>query len=74
MSKLLKKIQVAAETGSGSLNEFASVAGMTSNEFKQAFEKDAVKALSMFISGLNDTERNRKVCNSNIRRYGLKRG
>lgn len=60
MSKLLKKIQVAVETGSEDLKEFASVAGMTSDEFKQAFEEDAVKALSAFVGGLNDTERNGK--------------
>ncbi len=60
MSKLLKQIQTAVETGSDSLNDFAKVAGMTADEFKDAFEKDAVKALSAFIAGLNDTERNGK--------------
>lgn len=60
MSKLLKKIQVAVETGSSDLKDFAKVAGMTSKDFKKAYEKDAVKALSAFISGLNDTKRNGK--------------
>ena len=60
MSKLLKQIQVACETGSGDLKDFAKVAGMTTKEFKNAYEKDAVKALSAFISGLNDTKRNGK--------------
>lgn len=60
MSKLLKKIQVACETGSGDLKDFAKVAGMSAKDFKKAFEKDAVKALSAFISGLNDTKRNGK--------------
>lgn len=60
MSKLLKKIQVAVETGSGDLKDFAKVAGMSSKDFKKAFEKDAVKALAAFISGLNDTKRNGK--------------
>lgn len=60
MSKLLKKIQLATETGSKDLKDFASVAGMTSSQFKEAFEKDAVSALSSFISGLNDTKRNGK--------------
>lgn len=60
MSKLLKKIQLATELGGEDLKQFASVAGMTTSEFKQAFEKDAVSALSAFISGLNDTERNGK--------------
>ena len=60
MSKLLKQIQVATETGSKKLDKFAKVAGMTSEEFKKAFQKDSVKALSLFIKGLNDTERNGK--------------
>ncbi len=60
MSKLLKKIQVSVETGNKSLNQFASVAGMSSKEFKEAFKEDAVGALSSFIDGLNDVKRNGK--------------
>lgn len=58
MSTLLKRIQTATETGGANLNKFASVAGVSADEFKTAFEQDAVGALSMFINGLNDTERN----------------
>lgn len=58
MSKLLKKIQVAVETGNKDLISFASVAGMTTDQFKKAFQEDAVGALSVFIDGLNNTERN----------------
>lgn len=60
MSKLLKQIQVAVETGNSDLNDFASVAGMTADQFKKAFQQDSVGALSAFIEGLNDTERNGK--------------
>lgn len=60
MSKLLKKIQLATELGGDDLKQFAKVAGMTSKDFKKAFEEDAVSALMAFISGLNDTERNGK--------------
>lgn len=60
MSKLLKRIQVAVETGSEDLESFAKVAGMSSSKFKKAFEEDAVSALTSFIAGLNDTERNGK--------------
>lgn len=58
MSKLIKKMQVAVETESDILSDYASVANMTMEEFSEAFEKDAVVALSAFIDGLNDTERN----------------
>lgn len=60
MSKLLKNIQVATETGGKSLKKYASVAGMTGDEFKKAFGEDALGATSAFINGLNDTERNGK--------------
>ena len=60
MSKLLRNIQIATELGSESLEEYASVAGMTAAEFTEVFQEDAVKALSAFIDGLNDTERNGK--------------
>lgn len=60
MSKLLKKMQTAVETGSKDLEKFAKVSGMTSKEFKKAFQEDAVKALSAFLGGLNDTTRNGK--------------
>lgn len=60
MSKLLKKIQVSVETGSDELKQFAKVAGVSAKDFKKAYEEDAVKALSMFLTGLKDTERNGK--------------
>lgn len=71
MSKLLKKIQLATELGGDDLKDFAKVAGMTSNEFKQAFEKDAVKALTTFIGGLNDTKRNGKSAIAILNDMGL---
>lgn len=71
MSTLLKKMQMATELGGEKLQQFASVAGMTGDEFKKAFEKDAVKALSAFISGLNDTERNGKSAISILNDMGL---
>ena len=72
MSKLLKRIQVATETGENDLKSFAKIAGMSSSDFKKAFEKDAVKALSAFISGLNDTKRNGKSAVKILEDMGLK--
>lgn len=71
MSKLLKQIQVAVETGSDDLQNFAKVAGMSADEFKKAFQKDAVKALSSFIRGLNDTKRNGKSAIAILEEMGL---
>lgn len=72
MSKLLKQIQVSCETGSDDLKDFAKVAGMSVDDFKKAFEKDAVSALTAFISGLNDTERNGKSAISILDDMGIK--
>lgn len=59
-SKLLKKVQLAVETGSSDLSKFASVSDMSVSEFKELWGKDAVAAIGAFTEGLNDTERNGK--------------
>ena len=59
MSTLITTLNKAVETGD-KLEDFASVAGMTAQEFKQAWAEDAVGAMDAFIQGLNDTERNGK--------------
>lgn len=71
MSKLLKKIQLATELGGDDLKQFAKVAGMSVTDFKKAYEKDAVKALSAFIGGLNDTKRNGKSAIAILNDMGL---
>lgn len=58
MSTLLSRMQLAVETGNESLEQFASVAGYTADEFSEKWGEDAAGALYAFIAGLNDTERN----------------
>ena len=72
MSKLLKKMQLAVELNTGALEEYASVADMTGAEFSEAFKEDAVVALSAFIDGLKDTERNGKSAIAILDDMGLK--
>lgn len=38
------------------LENFADIAGMTSEQFKKAFEQDSAKAVQAFITGLGSTE------------------
>ena len=57
MSTLITTLYKATETGD-KLEQFASVAGMTAEEFKQAWADDAVGALNAFIQGLNNVEQN----------------
>lgn len=56
-SKLSKKLNLAVAKGGKDLEEWAKVAGVSSAEFKKAYEKDALGALNMFIKGLKDTQR-----------------
>lgn len=55
-SKVMVNMQLAVETGNDSLKDFASVAGMTTNEFTKAFKEDATGALISFIQGLSKAE------------------
>ena len=55
-STLLSNMQLAVETGSESLQQFANVAGMSASEFKQAFQTDAAGAMASFIKGLSESE------------------
>ncbi|MEA5004726.1 MAG: phage tail tape measure protein [Christensenella sp.] len=57
MSKLMIEIQLATEQGGDSLNQFAAVAGMSADEFTQAFKTNAGGAIKAFVTGLNDTDR-----------------
>ena len=52
-SKVMVDMQLATEKGGESLDNFANVAGMSADEFKQAFEKDAAGAMLAFIKGLS---------------------
>jgi TP901 family phage tail tape measure protein len=52
VSKALVKIGESIKTGNEELKTFASVAGMTSEDFVKAFEEDAGKAFAIFIEGL----------------------
>ncbi len=64
--ELANSIGLTADELNGSIstvktfNQFASVAGMTAEEFKKEYENSAVGALKSFVVGLNDTERNGK--------------
>ena len=55
-SKLMIAIQLAVETGSEDLNNFAEVAGMSASGFQKAFKEDAAGALIAFIEGLGKSE------------------
>ena len=72
MSRLLREIQLATELGGKKLKKFASVAGMTGKQYQKAFEENAVGALSSFVDGLNDVERNGKSAIAILNDMGIK--
>lgn len=54
MQKTFLTMNSAVMSGGKELEAFAEVAGMSGDEFKQAFEQDASEAIVAFISGLDD--------------------
>lgn len=52
VSTIMAKMQLAVEEGGESLEQFANVAGMSADEFRQAFQEDAAQALVAFVEGL----------------------
>lgn len=59
-SRVLGMMQLSAAQGGEQLKAFAEVAGMTSAEFKTAFEQDAAGALVSFVQGLGAAEESGK--------------
>lgn len=55
-SKVMIEMQLAVETGNESLEAFASVAGMSAEQFQKAFKEDASEAIISFIKGLGNVE------------------
>lgn len=70
-SKLISNVQMAVETGKG-LEDYAKVAGVTADAFKQKWGEDAVGAIQLFIKGLSDTERNGKSAVAVLSDMGIK--
>lgn len=51
-SKALRKMETAVATGSSALNDFARVAGMTSEQFAEMWKNNPAEAFQAFIVGL----------------------
>lgn len=55
-SRILQDIYSRVKTGGRELEEFAQVAGVSAQEFADAFENDPIRALALFAGGLNGVE------------------
>ncbi len=56
MTQTLSAIEKAVAESGDSLDEFARIAGVSSEEFANKWENNAVEALQLFISGLGDLD------------------
>lgn len=56
MSKVMVNMSLAVQKGGKDLQQYASVAGMSAEQFKTAFQTDAAGAISSFIGGLASAE------------------
>lgn len=57
-SKVMLKIESDIAKNSNKLNDWAKVAGMNVSEFKRLWEQDAASALSKFVQGLGNLDKN----------------
>lgn len=69
-STLIQKIQIAVETGND-LEQWASVAGMTGDEFKRAFKDNAAGAIDSFITGLGNAQQQGQSMNRILINLGI---
>lgn len=70
MSKLISMIDTAVKTGNG-LTKWASVAGLSAEEFATRWRDDAAMALATFIEGLSQVEERGGVMASTLQDLGI---
>ena len=71
-TKDIKQLYKDTEKNVGALQDFASVAGMSADSFAKAFKDDAAGALTAFIKGLQDTDRNGRSATVILQQMGIK--
>lgn len=71
MSLTMKRIGKEVESEGDKLGLFAETAGMTAQQFSDAWEKDAAGALTAFVKGLGETEAMGKSTNAVLSELGI---
>lgn len=74
VSTVFSLMKLAIDENGDALKGFAKIAGMTTSEFKRAFEEDAAQALVAFVEGLDDTERHGKSAIGALDKLGSVQG
>ena len=71
MSMVMKKMGNAVDDGGASLEGFASVAGMSSSEFRKAWETDAGSAIDSFVVGIGKADKAGENVNGTLSDLGI---
>lgn len=71
MSRVMQKIQTSVLSGNDQLQLFAQTAGMSANEFKQAWQEDAASALTEFVKGLGKAKDSGDDVTSALKKMGI---
>lgn len=70
-SKAIKQIQVAVETNAPVLKDYAEVAGMTGEAFANLWSTNTASAISQFIAGIGDVDRQGQSIISTLADLGM---
>jgi len=71
ISKTFSNIETAVSAGGNALQGFADVAGITAEEFADAWENDPIKAFTAFIGGLKRIDQEGGSVDSTLRGLGI---
>lgn len=70
-SKAIKQIQVSVETNAPVLEDYAEVAGMTGEAFANLWSTNTASAISQFIAGIGDVDRQGQSIISTLADLGM---
>ena len=71
MTTIMSNISKAAATGGDALEAFASVAGMSADEFAAAWESDPMDALQALLQGIHDLDESGQDMNVTLSELGI---
>ena len=71
MTQVMNKMQNAVASGGDSLQKFSSAAGVSANEFAEAFKARPVEALQLLLKGLNEVKENGGNVNDVLSSLGI---
>lgn len=71
MQRFISNVETAITGGGENLEKFASIAGMTADDFAQKFRDDASGAMRDFVAGLGEMQKNGESVNQALKELGI---